>query len=46
MTDRQLRKASRSDLLKLLLEEKKNNEVLQNQIQQLRLRLDSRQLHL
>ena len=46
MTDRQLRKASRSDLLKLLLEEKKNNEVLQNQVQQLRQRLDSRQLHL
>ena len=46
MTDRQLRNASRSDLLKLLLEEKKNNEVLQNQVQQLRQRLDSRQLHL
>lgn len=45
MTDRQLRKASRSDLLKLLLEEKKINEALHEQIQQMQLRLDSRQLH-
>jgi len=46
MTDRQLRKASRSDLLKLLLEEKKINEALHEQIQQMQLRLDSRQLHM
>lgn len=46
MTDRQLRKASRSDLIKLLLEEKKINEALHEQIQQMQLRLDSRQLHM
>ena len=46
MTDRQLRKASRSDLLKLLLEEKKVNEALRDRIQQMQLRLDNRQLHM
>lgn len=46
MTDRQLRKASRSDLLKLLLEEKKINEALHEQIQQMQLRLDNRQLYM
>ena len=35
MTDRELRKASRSDLLKLLVEEKKENEALHAQLQQL-----------
>lgn len=44
MTDRQLRKASRTDLLKYLLEEKKVNEALRMQIQQMQTQLDSRQI--
>lgn len=46
MTDRQLRKASRPDLLRLLLEEKKINEALRSQIQQMQLQLEARQLHM
>lgn len=46
MTDRELRKASRSDLLKLLVEEKKENEALHAQLQQLQEQLEQRQLHM
>ena len=44
MTDRQLRKASRTDLLKLLLEQRRTNEALQQQIQQLQELLQQRQI--
>lgn len=44
MTDRQLRKASRVDLLKLLLEQRKENETLKEQIQQLQQQLQLRQI--
>lgn len=44
MTDRQLRKASRVDLLKLLLEQKRENMALQEEIQQLRGQLQQRQI--
>lgn len=46
MTDRQLRKASRADLLKLLLEEKKSNEALREDLQQMQLQLESRRLQM
>lgn len=46
MTDRQLRKASRTELLKLLVEEKKINETLQEQIRQMQLQLENRQLRM
>ena len=46
MTDRQLRKASRLDLLRLLLEEKKTSEALRDQVQNMQLQLDDRQLHM
>ena len=44
MTDRQLRKQSRLNLLKLLLEEKKENETLQLQLQEAQQKLQKRQL--
>ena len=44
MTDRQLRKASRTDLLKLLLEQRKETEALRRQIDQLREQLQQRQI--
>ena len=44
MTDRQLRKQSRLNLLKLLLEEKKENETLRQQLQEAQRQLQSRQL--
>ena len=44
MTDRQLRKASRSSLLELLLEQKKENEALRQQIAQLQTQLQQRQV--
>ena len=46
MTDRQLRKASRLDLLRMLLEEKKNSEALRDQIQNMQMQLDDRQIHM
>ena len=46
MTDRQLRKASRADLLKLLLEEKKSNEALREDLRQMQLQLESRRLQM
>lgn len=46
MTDRQLRKASRPDLLRLLLEEKKTSEALREQLRQLQLQLENRQLRI
>ena len=46
MTDRQLRKLKRMDLLKLLLVEKRENESLRNQIGQMQEQLQSRQLHM
>lgn len=46
MTDRQLRKANRADLLKLLLEEKKTNEALRAEIQQLQQTLENRQIRM
>lgn len=46
MTDRQLRKLKRSDLLKLLLEEKKENEALRAQMQQIQTQLENKQLHI
>lgn len=42
MTDRQLRKASRADLLKLLLEQRKENENLQQQLLQAQEQLQQR----
>lgn len=44
MTDRQLRKASRIDLLKLLLEQKKENETLRQQLAQIQEQLRQRQI--
>lgn len=44
MTDRQLRKASRIDLLKLLLEQKKENEALRQQLVQMQEQLRQRQI--
>ena len=44
MTDRQLRKASRTDLLKLLLEQRKEMETLRRQIEQLQEQLQQRQI--
>ena len=44
MTDRQLRKASRTDLLKLLLEQRKETEALRQQIDQLQEQLRQRQI--
>ena len=44
MTDRQLRKASRTDLLKLLLEQKKEAEAMRRQIDQLQEQLQQRQI--
>lgn len=44
MTDRQLRKASRIDLLKLLLEERKEKEQLQQQLSQIQEELGQRQI--
>ena len=44
MTDRQLRKASRTDLLKLLLEQRKENETMRRQIDQLQEQLQQRQI--
>lgn len=46
MTDRQLRKLNRTDLLKLLLEEKKENEALRKQLQEIQLQLECKQLNL
>lgn len=46
MTDRQLRRLHRVDLLKLLLEEKKENEALREQIKQMQAQLESRRLHM
>ena len=46
MTDRELRKASRRELLQLLVEEKRENDMLRDQLQQLRQQLDKRQLQL
>ncbi len=44
MTDRQLRKASRADLLKLLLEQKKENESLRQQLLQVQEQLQQRSI--
>ena len=44
MTDRQLRKQSRLNLLKMLLEEKKENESLREQLQEAQQKLQQRQL--
>lgn len=44
MTDRQLRRASRIDLLKLLLEQKKENEALRQQLAQTQEQLRQRQI--
>lgn len=44
MTDRQLRKASRTDLLKLLLEQRKENEVLHQENLQMQQQLQQRQI--
>lgn len=46
MTDRQLRRLNRADLLKLLLEEKKENEALREQLQQLQQQLENRQMNI
>ena len=46
MTDRQLRKLNRTDLLKLLLEEKKENEALRKLLQEMQLQLECKQLNL
>lgn len=44
MTDRQLRKQSRLSLLKMLLEQKRENEALQLQLQEAHQQLQNRQL--
>ncbi|MBR4290994.1 MAG: hypothetical protein IKT52_10210 [Oscillospiraceae bacterium] len=44
MTDRQLRKASRTDLLKILLEQRKENEALREQLAQAQAQLQQRQI--
>ena len=44
MTDRQLRKASRVDLLKLLLEQKRENEALRQELEQMHQQLQQRQI--
>lgn len=44
MTDRQLRKASRMDLLKLLLDQRKENEALRQQLLQAQEQLQQRQI--
>ena len=44
MTERQLRRASRLDLLKLLLEQRKENEALRQQISQMGEQLQQRQI--
>ena len=44
MTDRQLRRASRADLLKLLLEQRKESEALRQQISQMEEQLQRRQI--
>lgn len=46
MTNRELRKLKRADLLKLLINEKKENEDLCAQLQQLREQLENRQLQI
>ena len=46
MTDRQLRKLNRTDLLKLLLEENKESEALRKQLQEMQLQLECKQLNL
>ncbi len=46
MTDKELRKASRTDLLKLLLAQKQENESLQAQLQQMQAQLDAKQLNI
>ena len=46
MTNRELRKLNRTDLLKLLLAEKKENEALCTQLQQMREQLENRQLQI
>ena len=44
MTDRQLRKASRADLLRILLEQRKENEALRQQIAEMQVQLQQRQI--
>lgn len=44
MTDRQLRKASRADLLGILLEQRKENEALRQQISEMQVQLQQRQI--
>ena len=44
MTDRQLRKATRTDLLKLLLEQRKENESLRQENSQIQQQLQQRQI--
>ena len=44
MTERQLRRASRADLLKLLLEQRKEGEILRQQISQMEEQLQGRQI--
>ena len=44
MTDRQLRKASRADLLRILLEQRKENEALRQQINAIHEQLHQRQI--
>ena len=44
MTERQLRRASRADLLKLLLEERKERECLREQISEMENQLQLRQI--
>ena len=46
MTDRQLRKLSRLNLMKLLLEEKRENEALREQLRDRNLRLEKRQIQI
>lgn len=46
MTERQLRRASRADLLKLLLEERKERECLREQISEMENQLQMRQIEI
>lgn len=46
MTDRELKKLSRAELLELLLRQSKENERLEAQLQQVRELLSSREIHI
>ena len=46
MTDKELRRLGRQELLELLLEQREENEALRQQVQDLEIQLADRQIHL